>query len=216
MGRRRGLFVSAAMVAVAVLAARPAAATVPAGFVDEAVGSVSAPTAIAFTPDGRMLVTTQPGQFQVRPAPYSSAVVALDLAALPGAGSVVLLLVRGRGPGPRDHDAGRARHLHRDLCPRARARRGRHRSPPGRPSARLVPRGWCPAERGTAHPEPRRRGLGRRPGADFDRDGRADLRWRNSSTGELYVWYLDGTTVVSSAYVTPSRIANLDWAVAPR
>ena len=52
--------------------------------------------------------------------------------------------------------------------------------------------------------------------ADFDRDGRADLLWRNSSTGELYVWYLDGTGVVSSAYVTPDRVANPDWTVVPR
>jgi glucose/arabinose dehydrogenase len=89
MGRRRGLFVSVAVVAAAALVPRPAMATVPAGFVDEAVASVSAPTAIAFTPDGRMLVTTQPGQLQVRPAPYSSATTALDLSALPGAGSVV-------------------------------------------------------------------------------------------------------------------------------
>lgn len=90
MGRRRGLFVSVAVaVAAAALVPRPAMATVPAGFVDEAVASVSAPTAIAFTPDGRMLVTTQPGQLQVRPAPYSSATIALDLSALPGTGNVV-------------------------------------------------------------------------------------------------------------------------------
>jgi hypothetical protein len=52
--------------------------------------------------------------------------------------------------------------------------------------------------------------------ADFDRDGRADLLWRNSSTGELYVWYLDGTARVSAAHVTPSRVPNLDWTVAPK
>lgn len=38
-----------------------AAPTLPAGFVDELVTAVGAPTALAFTPDGRMLVTTQPG-----------------------------------------------------------------------------------------------------------------------------------------------------------
>ena len=86
MSRRRRLVVSTA---AAFLLALPAGAAVPAGFVDEAVAGVSAPTAIAFTPDGRMLVTTQPGQLQVRPAPYASAVTALDLSALPGVGSVV-------------------------------------------------------------------------------------------------------------------------------
>jgi glucose/arabinose dehydrogenase len=45
------------------------AATVPSGFVDEAVttaGQIPAPTALAFTPDGRMLITTQQGKLFVR------------------------------------------------------------------------------------------------------------------------------------------------------
>ncbi len=42
-----------------------AAATLPAGYVDELVASISAPTALAFTPDGRILVTTQPGALRV-------------------------------------------------------------------------------------------------------------------------------------------------------
>ena len=86
MGRKSGVFVSAG---AAFLLGLPAVAAVPTGFVDEAVAAVSAPTAIAFTPDGRMLVTTQPGQLQVRSAPYASAVTALDLSALAGVGNVV-------------------------------------------------------------------------------------------------------------------------------
>src|SRR5690606_23628049 len=35
------------------------------GFVDELVARVPAPTALAFTPDGRMLVTTQSGELRV-------------------------------------------------------------------------------------------------------------------------------------------------------
>src|SRR5687768_6949625 len=42
-----------------------AAPLLPSGFSDELVASVDAPTAIAFTPDGRMLVTTQPGTLRV-------------------------------------------------------------------------------------------------------------------------------------------------------
>ena len=41
------------------------AATVPAGFSDSLVASLGAPTALAFTPDGRLLVTTQGGQLYV-------------------------------------------------------------------------------------------------------------------------------------------------------
>jgi glucose/arabinose dehydrogenase len=41
------------------------AATLQPGFGDELLTSVNKPTALAFTPDGRMLVTTQPGQLRV-------------------------------------------------------------------------------------------------------------------------------------------------------
>lgn len=57
---------------IAVLAASPAhpatavsAAAVPAGFTDTLVASVGAPTALAFTPDGRLLIATQPGRLRV-------------------------------------------------------------------------------------------------------------------------------------------------------
>lgn len=49
----------------AALAAVPARATLPAGFSDTLVTAVGAPTALAFTPDGRMLVTTQGGDLRV-------------------------------------------------------------------------------------------------------------------------------------------------------
>ena len=54
------------------------AQTLPTGFVREPVLAVSAPTAIAFTPDGRMLVTTQGGTLLVKPAVSSTAVTALS------------------------------------------------------------------------------------------------------------------------------------------
>jgi len=52
---------------VALLVAQQAtfAQNLPAGFVDEAVVNVGAPTAIAFVPDGRLLVTTQGGTLRV-------------------------------------------------------------------------------------------------------------------------------------------------------
>ncbi|HEV2785858.1 MAG TPA: PQQ-dependent sugar dehydrogenase, partial [Solirubrobacteraceae bacterium] len=53
----------AAALAVPVAPAR--AATLPLGFSDEPVAALGAPTALAFTPDGRMLVATQPGALRV-------------------------------------------------------------------------------------------------------------------------------------------------------
>jgi len=31
--------------------------------------------------------------------------------------------------------------------------------------------------------------------ADFDRDGQVDIVWQNSQTGDVYVWYMDGTSM---------------------
>ncbi len=53
------------------------AQTLPTGFVRESVLAVAAPTALAFTPDGRMLVTTQGGTLLVKPAASATAVTAL-------------------------------------------------------------------------------------------------------------------------------------------
>jgi glucose/arabinose dehydrogenase len=47
------------------LGAPLAAATVPAGFTDTLLFNLGSPTALAFTPDGRLLVTTQGGQLRV-------------------------------------------------------------------------------------------------------------------------------------------------------
>ncbi len=41
------------------------AATLPPNFEDALVAAIGAPTALAFTPDGRLLITTQPGQVRV-------------------------------------------------------------------------------------------------------------------------------------------------------
>src|ERR671921_761556 len=47
------------------LRAEPASAVTPPNFTDELIASVGSPTAMAFTPDGRMLVTTAPGRLRV-------------------------------------------------------------------------------------------------------------------------------------------------------
>lgn len=55
------LLALALLLALLPLGAAPAAA-LPADFVDELVAQIDGPTAVAFTPDGRMLVTTQGGR----------------------------------------------------------------------------------------------------------------------------------------------------------
>ena len=55
----------AAQLASAVVIASPADAVVPAAFADNLVTAVGGPTALAFTPDGRMLITTQLGAVRV-------------------------------------------------------------------------------------------------------------------------------------------------------
>ena len=58
-----------------------AAAALPPGFNDALVASVGSPTALAFTPDGRLLVTTQPGQLRVYQPNGALVGTALDLSA---------------------------------------------------------------------------------------------------------------------------------------
>jgi hypothetical protein len=49
---------------------------------------------------------------------------------------------------------------------------------------------------------------------DFDNDGRPDLLWRDQGiTGNIAVWYMDGTTRTSATLLTPSPFANLDWRI---
>ena len=59
------LAIAAGGLAAVILSASPAGATVPAGFADELVATVGAPTALDFTPDGRQLITTQGGTVRV-------------------------------------------------------------------------------------------------------------------------------------------------------
>ena len=70
------------LVLVAALNATPSAAiTLPAGFSDALVTSLGSPTAIAFTPDGRLLATTQPGLVQVYQQDGTLLGTAIDLTA---------------------------------------------------------------------------------------------------------------------------------------
>ena len=60
MSRRFSLVALALIIAVPLAAAAP-----PPGFADALVTGVASPTALAFTPDGRLLIATQTGQLRV-------------------------------------------------------------------------------------------------------------------------------------------------------
>lgn len=44
--------------------------------------------------------------------------------------------------------------------------------------------------------------------SDFNHDGRADLLWRNSASGQNAVWYMNGATLASSAFI---QTVSTDW-----
>ena len=47
---------------------------------------------------------------------------------------------------------------------------------------------------------------------DFDGDGRADILWRNSATGQNYVYFLAGTMIFREGYIR--TVADQNWQVA--
>ena len=52
--------------------------------------------------------------------------------------------------------------------------------------------------------------------ADFDADGKQDLLWHHQASGELYVWFLDGTVVKGGGYLTPKSFSDTNWKVVPQ
>ncbi len=49
---------------------------------------------------------------------------------------------------------------------------------------------------------------------DFDGDGKPDILWRNSTTGQDAIWLMNGTTFSSS--VSINTVPGSDWSIAPR
>jgi len=47
---------------------------------------------------------------------------------------------------------------------------------------------------------------------DFDGDGRADVLWRNSSSGENYVYFMNGTAIAAEGYLR--SVSDQSWQVA--
>jgi RHS repeat-associated protein len=48
---------------------------------------------------------------------------------------------------------------------------------------------------------------------DFDGDGKLDVLWRNATTGDNYIWFLDGTTIKATEGYT-RNVAGPDWTLA--
>ena len=48
--------------------------------------------------------------------------------------------------------------------------------------------------------------------SDFNADGKSDLLWRNSSTGDTYAWLMNGLTIGSSGYLP--QVTDQNWQIA--
>src|SRR5437016_2722580 len=47
---------------------------------------------------------------------------------------------------------------------------------------------------------------------DFDGDGKDDILWRNSATGENYIYLMNGTAILAEGYLR--QVADLNWKIA--
>ena len=49
------------------------------------------------------------------------------------------------------------------------------------------------------------------PVADFNADGKSDILWRNNSSGEVYIWLMNGTNIGSQG--SPGTVSDLNWGI---
>ena len=46
---------------------------------------------------------------------------------------------------------------------------------------------------------------------DFDLDGRPDILWRHSTSGEMVVWFMNGSVLASGTFLTPPAFPDVSW-----
>jgi hypothetical protein len=52
---------------------------------------------------------------------------------------------------------------------------------------------------------------------DYNADARPDIVWRHQDSGQMVLWFMDGATLVSGTFTTPSSLPDLNWRlVGPR
>jgi hypothetical protein len=49
---------------------------------------------------------------------------------------------------------------------------------------------------------------------DFNADGKPDLVWQHQATGQIGVWLMNGTSLVSSPFFTPAQVSDTNWKIA--
>jgi plastocyanin len=47
--------------------------------------------------------------------------------------------------------------------------------------------------------------------SDFDNTGNTDLLWRNGTSGENVIWFMNGIDLVSGTFTTPSALSDVRW-----
>jgi hypothetical protein len=48
---------------------------------------------------------------------------------------------------------------------------------------------------------------------DFNRDGKPDILWHHTTSGQAVLWYMDGSVMVSGTFTTPNGLSDLNWRV---
>jgi hypothetical protein len=49
--------------------------------------------------------------------------------------------------------------------------------------------------------------------ADFDPDGETDILWHHASSGQVLLWYMNGSVLTSSTSTTPPSLPDTDWQI---
>jgi outer membrane protein assembly factor BamB len=48
---------------------------------------------------------------------------------------------------------------------------------------------------------------------DFNADGRTDILWQHIRSGQVVVWFMDGTTLVSGSFTSPATASDTAWRI---